>query len=91
MVPRVTFGTLRQVDDRSSSIALFLSLERFRDYFGRKEIERWGFPREKTTKRPVASVDTQCKSRSNRRIWIGNRDFVLPAVVAVGGSEANFS
>jgi hypothetical protein len=37
-------------------------LEQFRNYCGVKKIARCGFPWEKTTKRPVASVYTNCET-----------------------------
>ena len=37
-------------------------LEQFRNYCGLKKIARCGFPWEKTTKRPVASVYTNCET-----------------------------
>ena len=37
-------------------------LEQFRNYCGLKKVARCGFPWEKTTKRPVASVYTHCET-----------------------------
>jgi uncharacterized membrane protein len=54
-------------------------LKQFRNYYGVIKIARCGFPGEKTTKRPVASVYTNCEtaiapstagSRSKTVIWI---------------------
>ena len=39
-----------------------MSLEQFRNYCGLIKIARSGFPWEKTTKRPVASVYTNCET-----------------------------
>ena len=43
-------------------VGLLIVLEQFRNYCGLKKIARCGFPWEKTTKRPVASVYTNCET-----------------------------
>jgi hypothetical protein len=62
MVPYVIFGTFGQVDDQLPSTRCCLSLEPFRNYCELRKIARCGFPWEKTTKRPVASVHTNCET-----------------------------
>ena len=56
-----------------------MSLEQYRNYCGLKKIARCGFPWEKTTKRPVASVYTYCETALDR---IGYRSRPKPLRVA---------
>jgi hypothetical protein len=45
----------------------FSVLEQFRNYFGLNKIARCGFPWEKTTEWPVASVYTNCENCCNAK------------------------
>ena len=63
-------GLFANLDEFNRSLSVGRIGEQFRNYCGLKKIARCGFPWEKTTKRPVASVYTNCETALAWRGWV---------------------